>query len=240
MTYLKRTSSIILSSQYKMPDEKNRIAFHEAGHAAAIYYNNRQHNLPITCFNININSTAGDTQSDSQGEIYDASIEGGGRLIKSLPRSIDDFEKLQLAQKNIEERDEILTELESAMDADICNLLVGSIAEAKYVSIIDNEQLTVNLLSVAALKNYGGDSDLKLIDDYLQCFFNSGMQSAQKVRDLFYSAFDFVDDPRRWRSIAALATCILKSKKVIKYKDIIRVLDEADIPASYRLCMRWM
>ena len=240
MAYMKRASSIILSSLYKIPDEKKRIAFHEAGHAAAIYFNNKQHNLPITYFNIHINSNSGDTQSNSQGESYDARIEGGGRLIKSLPRSIDDFGELHLAQKSIEERDEILTELESAMDADICNLLVGSIAEAKYVSIIDNEHLTVNLLSMGALKYYGGDSDLKLINDYLQCFFNSGMQSAQKVKELFNSAFDFVDNPRRWRSIAALATFILKSKNFIKYKDIIRVLDEADLPASYRLCMRWM
>ena len=240
MTHVKRTSSIILSSLHRIPDEKYRIAFHEAGHAAAIYYNNKQHNLPITYFNIHLKSIVGETQNDSQGENYDVKIEGGGRLIKSLPRSIDDFGKLHLAQKSIEERDEILTELESAMDADICNLLVGSIAEAKYVSIIDNEHLTVNLLSMEALKYYGGNNDLKLIDDYLQCFFNSGMQSVQKIRDLFHSAFDFVDNPRRWRSIAALATCILKGKNIIKYKDIIKVLDEADIPASYRLCMRWM
>jgi len=240
MTHIERTNSIILSSLYKIPDEKIRIAFHEAGHAAAIYYNNRQHNLPITYFNIYINSIAGDTQSDSQGESYGARIEGGGRLIKSLPRSIGDFGKLYLAQKSVEEKDEILTELESAMDADICNLLVGSIAEAKYVSIVDNEYLTVNLLSMGALKNYGGDRDLKLIEDYLQCFFNSGRQSAKKARELFLTAFDFVDSTRRWRSIAALATFILKSKNIIKYKDIIRVLDEADLPASYSLCMRWV
>jgi hypothetical protein len=46
------------------------------------------------------------------------------------------------------------------------NLLVGPLAEAKYVALRDNECFSNNLINVNALYNYGGTSDLVKVYDY--------------------------------------------------------------------------
>jgi hypothetical protein len=53
-----------------------------------------------------------------------------------------------------------------AFEADIVNLLIGPLAEAKYTAQIDSEPFSEQLLSVQALKNYGGDADLKVVNEY--------------------------------------------------------------------------
>ncbi len=234
---MQRTKKSNAPDGYPDLNELSRDAFHEAGHAAAIYYNNRYKNLPTIFFQIHFNQSQHNSQNDQVNELDDSARIEGGRLIQSVPHSVDDFSERHLSKKNQEERDEIVKELHAAMEADIFNLMVGPISEAKYVSILDNEHLNEHLLNLDALKNYGGSKDLEVIDQYLECMANSGIDPSRKIKKIFHAAFKFVDTPARWHSITALSNFLQESEEaVVNYKDIIQVLDEPPVPASYYVC----
>ncbi|MEQ1635037.1 MAG: hypothetical protein ABL903_00005 [Methylococcales bacterium] len=96
-----------------------------------------------------------------------------------------------------------------AFEADIVNLLAGSLAEAKFVALMDGEPFDYQLLSAQALKNYGGDDDLVAVYDYLHSY-----SAEQQVRDeslvhFLRLAFDFVNNASNWQAIARLAHFIL-------------------------------
>jgi len=201
-----------------------KTAIHEAGHAAAIYLGNKQKQLPPVFFQIFIKELNCDFQST--GSLY-KSYDGcnncntkieGGRLIHTLPSSVDeavcDFSS---AQKQAYQR---------AFEADIINLLVGLLSEANYVAMRDDESINPRLVNLNALYYYGGSSDLETINDYLDCLIANRAQREKKLAELFFAAFNFINDRSNWHAIMALADYILAdSKHIIECEEIIAVLD---------------
>jgi hypothetical protein len=138
----------------------------------------------------------------------------GGRLIETLPYSIDNSSRTQKQA------------YQQAFEADVINLLVGSLAEANYVAQRDNELISPRLIPPTALQNYGGASDLETINEYLDCFICDKTQQAEKLNELFHAAFYFVNDRAHWRAITALADYLLvNNQAIIGYEEIITVLN---------------
>ena len=171
-------------------DLVKQTAFHEAGHAAAIYLYNKSNSLPPVFFQITIKELcnnkifAKDTRSSSSKQFI-AKIEGG-RLIQSLPGSL-----IQSGSYFSETEQQAY---QAAYEADIVNLLVGPLSEAKYISLRDNETFNPLLVNVDALKFYGGASDLDSVDEYLDHFLDNKNERKQKLAELFEKAFLFIND----------------------------------------------
>jgi hypothetical protein len=148
---------------------------------------------------------------------YIAKLEGG-RLIHTLPTSLDeatkDFSPIQRLA------------YERAFEADIFNLLAGPLAEANYVALRDDELINPQLLKVNALHNYGGLSDLEMINEYFECFIDSDELRERKMSELFLAAFSFVNERSNWLGITALADYILADdRNIIECDEIINVLE---------------
>ena len=113
------------------------------------------------------------------------------------------------------------------VDADIINLLVGPLAEAMYVAKRDGELINPYLINLNALHNYGGASDLALVNEYLECLLISREQREKKIVELFMAAYKFVSIWSHWRAIIGLANYILISRKpVIECEEAMSVLDK--------------
>jgi len=202
-------------------DLVRQIAFHEAGHAAAIYLYNKQQQLPPVFFKVTIKKLDPvtnmplDTCSLTQNRFF-AAVEGG-HLIDSL--AVTESENYFSA-----------TELEAyqcALDADMINLLVGPLAEAKYVAIRDNECFNAQLVNINALHFYGGTSDLGRVYEYLEFFVADRNQHKDKMTEIFNKAFKFISSPVYWQAIERLADYITYSgENTISCEEAIVVLDE--------------
>jgi hypothetical protein len=225
---MKRNKIVDICSHNRLQQHKQCIAFHEAGHAVAIYLNNNARNLPPVFFQIIFKEISGVRDYDQL--IYQATHDDsiarveGGRLIHSLPYSIDG-----LAHKLID-RNEAMAPLVRdyivAFEADIINLLIGPLAEAKHVYNRDDELFNHKLVDLKALKNYGGDSDLELAREYLESFSTSKEQQDEKLEELFTVACDFVSDYSNWKAITKLANYILESNKnIISCEEVVSVLE---------------
>lgn len=194
------------------PDELHwRTAFHEAGHAAAIHILNRKKRLPPVFFEIQVKRP---TEHD---EGFFAKVVDG-RLIQNLPivfvESMSPW--LHSAKHSCQQ----------AYEADIVNLLVGPLAEAKYVALNDGEVFNQDLMCLEALLNYGGYSDLEMIQYYLEHFIATKSNRQHKLRELFVEAHRFISEPLHWRCIEQLANFILDSKQeVIQCDEAINIFD---------------
>jgi hypothetical protein len=192
-------------------DLTNQTAFHEAGHAASIYLGNKQKKLPPIFFQIKIRKPA-----DSDTQLYAKVIDG--RLIQNFP--IAGLENI-----NHLSREERLG-YQCAFEADVVNLLVGPLAEAKYVSIRDDEDFNFNLLNPHALNYYGGSSDIEIANTYLEYFILSEQHREEKMLELFLQAFQFIEDKQNWSCIFKLAHFILNSEKdTLSCEEAIEVLN---------------
>lgn len=216
-----------------LPDTRiiidKRTAFHQAGHAAAIYLGNKQKQLPAVHFQIIIKPQEWEGQQPGRfmrnhGK-YTAKVEGG-RLIQSLPLSFAEATQYF----SWPEQEECLC----AFEADVINLLAGSLAEAKYVALRDNEVFNPNLVYLGALKFYGGSSDLEVINEYLECFMLHRAARDRKLAELFLAAYNFVNRRSNWRAITALAEFILDTPKV-EPKDTIHCEEVISLLESSRL-----
>lgn len=178
--------------------ELNRqTAFHEAGHVAAIYLENKRKSLPTIHFEIHVSK-----RGDMDWPLY-AKV-SGGRLVGNLATVIH--------QDVTSRRDSEDTDgYQRAYEADIINFLAGALAEAKYVSIRDNEVFNINLLTPQAMNHYGGNADVLVVGSYLEFFIASPEQREAKLNALFAEAFNFIQQPCNWKSISALAHYILDS-----------------------------
>ncbi len=177
-------------------EHSHYIAFHEAGHAAAIYLNNKIRNLAPVSFQIIIK----DLQSTSEESI----------LVYQVAQN-DDMEK----------EDHII-----AFELDIINLLIGPLAEAKYIADTDDELFSHKLVNLKALKNYGGSSDLDRVDEYLNYFSTCKQQQAKKLDELFAVAVNFINDRTNWAAITKLSHYILNSNKnIINCEDVAYLLE---------------
>jgi hypothetical protein len=191
---------------------RRKTAIHEAGHAAAIHFGNKQKKLPPVFFRIIINNYLCGSDDNCITKIE------GGRLIHTLPSSIKEACcNFSVAQKYA---------YQQAFEADIINLLVGSLAEANYIAQRDNEIISPRLVPLNALHNYGGASDLEIINEYLQCFITNEIEQEEKITELFSAAFDFINEWSHWYAIIALADYMLENDKdIIDYEEVVAVLD---------------
>jgi len=109
-----------------------QIAFHEAGHAAAIYLYNKQKQLPPVHFQITIKAL--DRQQDtpliSFSSTHFAAVIEGGRLIHSLPVALIESASYFSAVEQ--------DAYQAAFEADMINFLIGPLAEAKHVAQRDD------------------------------------------------------------------------------------------------------
>jgi hypothetical protein len=225
---MKRNTITDIPMQDKIKEHKQCIAFHEAGHATAIYLNNKAKNLPPVFFQIMFKDIKSEKNYDvtvhqaTQGDCI-AKVEGG-RLIESLPPSIEG-----LVHKLTAHNDSMVQLVEdymTAFEADIINLLIGPLAEAKHVADTDDELFNQRLVNLKELKNYGGVSDLALANEYLQSFSACKHYQAEKLDELFKSAFKFINDNSNWKAITKLANYILKSNKnIISCEEVALVLE---------------
>jgi hypothetical protein len=205
-------------------DLVKQTAFHEAGHAAAIYLYNKSNSLPPVFFQITIkelcnNKLFAENTSASNPKQFIAKIEGG-RLIQSLPGSL-----IQGGSYFSETEQQAY---QAAYEADIVNLLVGPLSEAKYTALRDNENFNPLLINVNALKFYGGTSDLDSVDDYLNHFLDNNQERKKKLAELFKKAFIFINDQATWKAIASLASYILNNQnETISCEEAFTVLDRS-------------
>jgi len=227
---MKRIKIIETRGQGELTEHRQRIAFHEAGHAAGICLNNKARQLPPVFFKIIFKGMGGVTETESMAYkvAHDecmAHVEGG-RLIESLPSSIDNL------VCELTEHDNSMKQLAEdymvAFDADIINLLIGPLAEAKRVAEMDDELFNQKLVNLKALENYGGDSDLALVNEYLQSFSTDKRQQAEKLNELFNVAFDFINNDENWAAITKLAGYILGGdQNTIYCEEIASTLEQS-------------
>lgn len=184
-------------SAYIHPDELHwRTAFHEAGHAAAIYLRNRRQKLPPIFFEIQIKPPCA-----RDGSFFAKVIDGN--LIQNLPIAV--VESWSALSGHLQHS------YQRAYEADVVNLLVGPLAEAKYVAIRDGEVFNHRLIRFEALSNYGGYSDLEEAQNYLEHFIASKSTRDEKMAELLVEAYRFIDNSQDWRCIQDLARYILAS-----------------------------
>ncbi len=227
---MKRIKIFETLTQDKLIEHKQRLAFHEAGHAAGIHLNNKARQLPPVFFKI-IFKDMGDvtgTEGMACQSVHDdciARVEGG-RLIELLPPAIDNL------MRGLTDRNDAMARLVHdymvAFEADIINLLIGPLAEARYVADTDDELFNQKLVNLNALTNYGGSSDLALANEYLQCFPADKQQKDKKLDELFTAAFSFINNGANWAAITKLANYILGSNKNTIYcEEIVSTLDQS-------------
>jgi len=207
-----------------------QIAFHEAGHAAAIYLYNKQKQLPPVYFQIAIKALDRPKDSSSDKRLaYDhfAAVVEGGRLIHSLPVAlIESSHYFSAAEQDA---------YQTAFEADMINLLIGPLAEAKHVALRDDEQFNARLVNIDALHYYGGTSDLEKVYEYLDSFIAAGSRHEEKLVELFNKAFQFISSATHWRAIERLADYILSNREnIISCEEAIVVLDESGMPRTKR------
>lgn len=188
-----------------------QVAFHEAGHAVAIYLRNKQQSLPPVFFQISLGTY--ERNGMQCGAL--AHMEGG-RLIEHLPYSLE----------YLSAEDQLL--YVAAFEADIINLLIGPLAEAKYVALRDGESINQQLVDLSALSFYGGAADLEIVEDYIRCFVDTLQQRRDKIEALFAAAYRFIERPLYWFVISALARHILETaKQEISCVEISTVIEQA-------------
>ncbi|MDF1584008.1 MAG: hypothetical protein RQ733_05405 [Methyloprofundus sp.] len=201
--------------------QKKRTAYHEAGHAIAILVNSELKGLPPIFFRINIHDTANLTNDTGLSALpsqnYSAEIEGG-RLVKDIPESFD-----YLVEQI--DKDKKRRSFFCAFFADMLHFLIGPLTEAKYIAQNDDEVFNENLLTLNALHNYGGSSDLSLINEYLQCFSSNKNEQDKLLIELLLQAFEFVASRDNWHKITLLAEHLVdKTIKTIDCNEISELL----------------
>ncbi len=200
-----------------------QIAYHEAGHVAAIYLCNKQKQLPPVFFQITINTLdrlKGRSLDSRLAPDHFAAVVEGGLLIQSLPAALIESAHFVSAAEH--------AAYQIAFEADMTNLLIGPLAEAKHVALRDDEQFNAQLVNINALHNYGGTSDLNKVYEYLGIYIETGRRREEKLVELFGNAFQFISSPIYWQAIERLADYILGNKEnIISCEQAIAVLDQS-------------
>ena len=222
---MKRNKLSHRSVHNRLQNFKHSIAFHEAGHAIGICLNNQAKQQQPVFFQI-VFKEQNYQHDDLNRSLEDESVARieGGRLIQSLIYNVDDLtDKLMSIDESLEP---LVRDYQIAFDADIINLLIGPLAEAKQAYLNDDEQFNYQLIDIKALKNYGGDSDLALAWDYLESYSKDKQKQDEKLNELFIAAGNFISDSKNWLAITKLADyIILSDKEIIRYEEVISLLN---------------
>jgi hypothetical protein len=221
---MKRNDFFSKTEHIDYQDAIQRIAFHEAGHAAGIHLYNKEKRLPSVFFQILLKETADMRHPTVKDGLEDslpfiAEIEGG-RLIEAMPldllESIDYF--------SITSTDAYQT----AFEADIINLLIGAVSEAKHIALRDKGFFDVEDITLSSLHRYGGTSDLEEAYNYLESSIASKQRREEKIAELFHQAVGFIAKPAHWRAIEHLAGYLLTHKEnTVSCENAIAVLEGA-------------
>ncbi len=218
---MKRTNSDFKPSSIEECEQK--IAYHEAGHATAIYLRNQQLNLPPVFFQIKFNTEIFESAQDEKQEdnlIHDnvAMIEGGC-LIHSVTVSL-------LESSNFFSDDDHHAYLQ-AMQADIVNILAGPMAEAKFTAIRDQEWNETQFDNIEVLHNYGGSYDIEKINEYLSSYIPTGSQRLNVLESLITETLKFINTPANWFAISQLANAIYqRTSDTISCEQIAEIVDK--------------
>jgi hypothetical protein len=220
---MKLAENSILSPKKPSPLVGKRNAYHMAGHIAAIHIGNSQKGLIAVHFKIAIQSC--EKENGSKGRFaripkkFAYKLEGG-RLLPDLSFSSfqDVTRRLSATQK---------LQCQCAIEADVINLLAGSLAEAKYVAQRDGEVFNANLVYLGALKYYGGSQDMEIINEYMECMYEENkIESKKKMAELFLAAYSFVNEQSNWLAITRLAEAIhCNSEDTFTCEELIALLD---------------
>ncbi|SJM93573.1 hypothetical protein [Crenothrix polyspora] len=186
-------------SQFSRNNINRETAIYEAAHATAIYLGNKKRQLPPIFFQISITH-----DMNKINQAWVAKIDGG-RLIHTLPSSI--------AEATRDFTDTQKQAYQLAFEADIVNLLVGPLAEAKYISLRDHTPIKPTLTSLHPLQDGDETADLQTVREYLECFFTEKTEQLSKIAELFLIALNFINNPSHWLAIVALADYIIKVGK---------------------------
>jgi len=220
---MKRSEMLSKIPISNLKDVRRETAFHEAGHATAIYFGNKQQELPAIFFDIYIDSEKAHSNSSTFSKTinnqFAARLEGG-RLISMLPMSFASATRhMSTDQIGIYER---------AIKADIMNILAGPLAEAKYVSLRDGELINHRLVGFDSLHFYGGLSDYTTINEYLDFWINDETLRIKTIQELTQNAYHFINNGLHWYCISTLSDYILNSKNTkIGYQEISEILDNS-------------
>jgi hypothetical protein len=203
-----------------------RTAYHQAGHVAAIYLGNKQKNLPAVHFQLAVKpyqQEAGFTGRYARIPSKCAVKLEGGRLLPDLPCSYE------MATRRLSPTE--CQQCQCAFEADVINLLAGSLAEAKYVALRDDEVFNANLVYLGALKFYGGSRDLAIVNEYMDCLFQDNKtERKQKLAELFLAAYGFINDRANWLAITRLAEAIHNNPHdVFTCEELIGLLDSTKL-----------
>lgn len=220
---MRRNQHINNASAYTTETRRCCVAFHEAGHAGAIYLVNRAREIPPQAFSLTFNIVEAGNPSSYQD--YIARIDDG-RLLHALPAALSDWRHLprETGHDWIQTQDDLL----NAFEADIINLLAGPLAEAKFIAEIDGEIFLRRLVDPPALENYGGSFDLELIDAYLRCYSDAAWERERKLNQLHEMAFEFINDYYNWRAVSKLANYILGANmNTLCHEEVAAILDDA-------------
>ncbi|MFI3138501.1 MAG: hypothetical protein QX197_17145 [Methylococcaceae bacterium] len=225
---MKRSNTMGILNFSHLTADKRKVAYHEAGHATAIHFNNTLQRLPPVFFHIVFGevdiSIDGALNADVEPYNGISRIEGG-RFIQALALAFDNLEcpSSEYTEKRLFKYADAYR---LAFEADIVNLLIGPLAEAKYCMGMDNEPFDLQLLTVAAMKNYGGAEDLLAVNDYLRSYSVDKQTQNEVLKQFFTQAYDFVNDSKNWAEISKLATYILASgKDEISCDEVMALLD---------------
>lgn len=220
--YVMKPHTIIFDTESDtrtLTDERN--AYHQAGHAAAIYFGNKQKQLPELRFQIIIKPLSHNEQNSNRFSCHDLKMKAcveGGRLIQNLPLSYTEATQYF----SWPQQEEYICSFET----DVINLLSGSIAEAKFLASCDAEAFSPHLVNLSALHFYGGSAEVEIINEYMECFLVHQIERERKLAQLFTAAFNLVNEKKNWLIIEALAEYILdKSKAILHCEEITALLD---------------
>jgi hypothetical protein len=201
-----------------------RNAYHLAGRVAGILYGNKEGNLPEANFEIRIGAVEtlrGYHNRETRiPRKFIARMEGG-RLLANLPHSFAFATRLLDYTARLK--------CQGGLEADVINLLAGSLAEAKHVAQRDNEVFNANLIYLGALKFYGGEQDLQMVDEYMFCLYpDKPAERKKKLAELFLAAYGFVNDAAHWQTISRLAEGIQQCRQDTIRKDDLTAYLERD------------
>jgi len=198
-----------------------QTAFHEAGHAAAIYLRNKYYNFPQIRFRISLPGVKQPKLLDNRllllGDMEFHSKLEGGLLVENHALNVKPYESAPA-----------ILVYQQACEVDVVNLLAGPLAEAKHIAQRDGEYINQHLVNYEALKNYGGKSDLEKIEEYFDCFGLDPVKKAEKLKELYSVAFHFINHAHHWRAISNLANYMLGSEnEIIAYEEASAILEAA-------------
>lgn len=187
------------------PNNHWRQAFHQAGHAAALYLNAPDKNKLTASLTVNLALKKPVTGKKSQ---------------------VTECHYVNHLAYQTRNKHTLLP----AFTADIVALIAGPLAEARYTLTQDNEIFHINLLKPDALQNYGGQDDLMLIEQCLDNFFilhADTVDREQTLLSLYKQAFGFVQNEGNWQRISALAHYLGDSQnQPVDIAEITAVLDQ--------------